>query len=78
MSIDIDQNDFDTPSFDEIREAFWNHCYDPELGESCGDCKYAQYGTSKVHLCMAHFVYDVLAGNADIYDTFVDKQGEEQ
>lgn len=78
MSIDIDPNDFDPPSFDEIREAFCDHCDDPELGEGCGDCKYAQFGASKAHLCMACFVYDVLAGNADIYDTFVDKQGGEQ
>lgn len=70
----IDPSDFDPPSLDELREAFLKHCYDPELGEACGDCKYAQFGASRAHLCMACFVYDVLAGNADIYDTFVDKR----
>lgn len=70
----IDPNDFDPPSFDEIREAFVEHCGDPELGEGCGACKYAQFGASRAHLCMACFAYDVLAGHADIYDTFVDKR----
>lgn len=70
----IDPNDFDPPPFDELREAFIVHCYDPALGEGCGDCKYAQYGAGKSHLCRAQFVYDVLTGEADIYDTFVDKR----
>lgn len=70
----IDPSDFDPPSLDELREAFLEHCNDPELGEACGDCKYAEFGASRAYLCMACFVYDVLAGNADIHDTFVDKR----